>query len=153
MTYLLDVNALVALALRNHQRHSVMHAFMTAQQRLGWATCAFTQAGFVRVASQNHTLGANPKSGMSSVFNPRLAASALAQNTGNPHHSYLAIDFDYSAVLSACTGGIVGHRQITDAWLLTLAIRKRLQLLSFDTGLRGLLATDAERSQHLMILQ
>jgi uncharacterized protein len=152
MTYLLDVNALVALALRNHQHHGVMHAFMTAQQRRGWATCAFTQAGFVRVTSQNHTPAATAKSGMNGTFNPRLAASALAQNTANPHHTYLPVDFDYSAVLTACSGGIVGHRQITDAWLLTLAIRNRLQLVSFDSGLRGLLASDAERSQHLMIL-
>ena len=51
-----------------------------------------------------------------------------------------------------CTGGLLGHRQVTDAWLLALAIRHKVKLLTFDSGIRQLLATPQERQQHLSIL-
>ena len=47
------------------------------------------------------------------------------------------------------TGGVVGHRQVTDAWLLTIAVQHKMKLLTFDQGLSMLLATDAERQRHL----
>ncbi len=55
------------------------------------------------------------------------------------------MDFSYADVAALCTGGLVGHRQITDAWLLTAASRAGMKLLSFDRGVRQLLATDEER--------
>ncbi len=44
------------------------------------------------------------------------------------------------------------HRQVTDAYLLTLAIRNQCRLVTFGRGLSQLLATEAERSQHLKVL-
>ncbi len=46
----------------------------------------------------------------------------------------------------------MGHRQVTDAYLLTLAVRNQCSLVTFDRGLSQLLATEAERSQHLKLL-
>jgi uncharacterized protein len=48
-------------------------------------------------------------------------------------------------VLSVCTGGLVGHRQVTDAYLLALAIKNKHKLVTFDSGIKQLLATDKER--------
>jgi predicted nucleic acid-binding protein len=111
--------------------------------RAGWATCALTQAGFVRVLSQ-----------------PSLAtgatiaelALALKRNLAHPGHRLVALDFDFTDVLACCTGGVVGHRQVTDAYLLTAAIREGMKLLTLDRGLSSLLATDAERSLHVECL-
>jgi hypothetical protein len=47
---------------------------------------------------------------------------------------------------------VVGHRQVTDAYLLTAAIREGMKLLTLDRGLSSLLATDAERSLHVECL-
>ena len=77
----------------------------------------------------------------------------LARTTAHPRHNYYSIDFDMRRVQEACTGGLLGHRQITDAWLLTTAIRHRARLVTFNKGIASLLATQAERAAHVMVLQ
>lgn len=146
MKYLLDVNTLLALALVQHQHHTVIYQWMTQHQSEGWATCAFTQAAFVRIASQSHPPAAR------AVLTPRLAADVLAHNTANKHHRFLSLDFGQTQVLATCTGGIVGHRQVTDAWLVTLAAHKQIKLVTFDSGIGALLATPAERQAYLLTL-
>jgi predicted nucleic acid-binding protein len=47
----------------------------------------------------------------------------------------------------------LGHRQITDAYLLTTAARHDARLVTFDSGIRQLLATEPEREQRLHILK
>lgn len=76
----------------------------------------------------------------------------LAQNTARRSHSLLPLDFDFADVMAGCTGGVVGHRQITDAYLLTAAMRAGMKLLTFDRGLITLLATPAERNAHIELL-
>jgi hypothetical protein len=63
------------------------------------------------------------------------------------------VDFDFAEVLARCSGGVVGHRQVTDAYLLTAAQRARMKLLTFDSGLGSLLASDAERTAHIELLR
>ena len=63
----------------------------------------------------------------------------------------MALDFGIEQVLGCCTGGLRGHRQITDAWLLTLAMRHGARLLTFDSGIAQLLSTAAERQRHIRI--
>lgn len=52
-------------------------------------------------------------------------------------------------MLGLCTGGLRDHRQITDAWLLTLVMRNQSKLVSFDGGIAQLLATVQERERYL----
>jgi uncharacterized protein len=61
-------------------------------------------------------------------------------------HKFLTSDMQVSEVLSVCTGGLVGHRQVTDAYLLALAIKNKHKLVTFDSGIKQLLATDKERA-------
>ncbi|MCC6764048.1 MAG: hypothetical protein IT293_05225 [Deltaproteobacteria bacterium] len=49
---LLDTNVLLALAWPNHQHHSAAHGWFAARAKKGWATCAFTQLGFIRLSSR-----------------------------------------------------------------------------------------------------
>ena len=77
----------------------------------------------------------------------------LERTTGHPKHRYRAMDFDLRRVQQACTGGLLGHRQITDAWLLTTAIRHDARLVTFDRGIASLLATPAERTARLVLLK
>jgi toxin-antitoxin system PIN domain toxin len=140
---LLDVNALIALGWEGHERHREVATWFRRHGRAGWATCALTQAGFVRVLSQ-----------------PSLATGAtvaelalvLKRNVAHPSHRWVALDFDFSDVLTCCTGGVVGHRQVTDAYLLTASIRAGMKLLTLDRGLATLLATEAERNLHVECL-
>lgn len=142
--YLLDANALIALCWPTHQHHDAMRAWFNRQASSGWATCALTQAALVRIALQPAFAGRHVE--------VAEVAELLRRNTAHPQHRLLALDFDFSRVLATCTGGIWGHRQITDAWLLAVAVRHGCKLLTFDQGMAALLATPAERQAHLLVL-
>lgn len=56
---LLDTNVPLALAWPNHQHHAQAHAWFAAGAKKGWATCTFTQLGFIRLSSNPaYTAGA-----------------------------------------------------------------------------------------------
>jgi len=143
--HLLDVNALIALGWNAHVHHNTMVAWFNLHAKDGWATCAFTQAGFVRVLSQPAVGGA-----ASTVTE---LTQALVQNLTHPAHRLLALNFGFAEVLLRCSGGVVGHRQVTDAYLLTAAMRGGMKLLTFDRGVGTLLASDAERAAHIEVLR
>ena len=143
-SHLLDVNALIALLWEDHQFHDTMTGWFSRNARAGWATCAMTQSGFVRVMSQP-ALAQHGRS---------LAelADLLTQTAAQPSHRLLALDLAFADVMTCCTGGVVGHRQITDAYLLTAAMRADMKLLTFDGGITQLLATAVERQRHVLVL-
>lgn len=144
MTHLLDANALIALGWPTHEHHAPMLAWFRQHARRGWATTAFTQAAFVRIVSQQVFAGRPIAVGE--------VAELLLRNTAHPRHRLVALDFGFADVMAACSGGILGHRQITDAWLLTAAVRNRMRLVTFDTGIAQLLGDSREREKHLLLL-
>lgn len=144
MSALLDANALIALCWPQHEHHGLMVAWFDKNARSGWATTALTQAAFVRIVSQPAFAGRSI--GIDEV------AGLLVRNTQHRQHRFLALDFDFGEVMARCTGGLVGHRQITDGYLLTLAIREGMRLVTFDGGVGSLLRTPAERQRHLRLL-
>lgn len=142
--HLLDANALIALCWPAHEHHPRMLAWFKAHARHGWATCAVTQSAFIRVVMQPAFSG--PAAAKMTVND---AAELLVRNTSHVQHSFVSLDFGFADVLATCTGSLFGHRQITDAYLLTAAIKNDMKLLSFDAGLTSLLTTQAEREAHI----
>jgi toxin-antitoxin system PIN domain toxin len=118
---LLDVNALVALAWDSHIHHAPMRAWFARHGADGWATCPLTESGFVRVSSNPkvlaHAIGVEPARGV---------LSALRALAG---HRFLADDV---SITDGDVPSLIGHRQVTDAHLLTLARRHETSLLTFD---------------------
>jgi predicted nucleic acid-binding protein len=49
---LLDVNVLVALLVPEHQHHNSAIEWFTTEGEQGWATCAVTELGVIRVCAQ-----------------------------------------------------------------------------------------------------
>ena len=145
MSHLLDANALIALAWPKHEHHSRMISWFAQHARLGWASTAITQSAFVRIISQPAFSGRAIAIGE--------VAELLLRNTSHPKHQLVALDFNFAEVWATCTGGLLGHRQITDAWLLTAAIRSGMKLLTFDTGVEHLLASPQERKRHITVLR
>ncbi|MEJ8846632.1 TA system VapC family ribonuclease toxin [Variovorax rhizosphaerae] len=143
MSYLLDANALIALGWPAHEHHERMIRWFKSHARQGWSTCALTQGAFLRVICQPAFAGRLVEVGE--------VAELLARNTAHPRHQFLPLDFGFEEVLGHCTGGVRGHRQITDAWLLTLAARNGVKLLTFDTAISQLLATVVERERYLSV--
>lgn len=103
-----------------------------------------TQGAFVRVVLQPAFSGS-----AAAKITVNDAAELLLRNTSHTQHRFVNLDFGFAEVLATCTGGLYGHRQITDAWLLTAAIKSGMRLLSFDAGIPSLLATQAERQAHI----
>lgn len=144
MSHLLDANALIALAWTQHEHHERMSRWFKTHASDGWSTCALTQAAFVRVIAQPAFSGR--AIGIADI------AELLLLNVSHAKHRFLSLDFGLEQVMGSCTGGLLGHRQITDAWLLATAVRHKARLLTFDAGIRQLLATESERQRHLTVL-
>jgi toxin-antitoxin system PIN domain toxin len=120
---LLDVNALIALAWDSHVHHARMRAWFTENSAHGWATCPLTESGFVRVSS-------NPKV-LPAAIGVNAARGVLSALRAHDAHRFLTDDVSLS---DSDVPAISGHRQVTDAHLLTLARRHGVRLVTFDAG-------------------
>jgi toxin-antitoxin system PIN domain toxin len=124
---LLDVNALVALAWNSHIHHVAIRRWFAANGARGWATCPVTESGFVRVSS-------NPKA-LPAAIGTAAAREVLAALRSAGLHRFLPDDV---SIVDADVPVTSGHRQVTDAHLLTLARRRGVRLVTFDAGLATL---------------
>jgi len=128
---LLDVNALVALAWDSHVHHTAVRAWFAQHHASGWETCPLTESGFVRVSANPRVFPAPI-----GVETARAVLRLLRQASG---HRFLTDD------VSLCdrdVSAIVGHRQVTDVHLLTLARRNAVTLVTFDAGIAALAGGD-----------
>ncbi len=146
--YLLDANALIAMAWPAHQHHQRFQMWFKNHARQGWATTPLTQAAFVRIVSQPAFSGGTA----ANAIGPREAAALLTLNLAHQHHTFFPLDMQIGEVAALCTGGLIGHRQVTDAYLLALAVKRKCKLVTFDSGLKQLLATERERDAHIELL-
>jgi toxin-antitoxin system PIN domain toxin len=122
--YLLDTNMLVALLWPSHAQHDLALKWFTRHRGKGWATCPITQAGFVRIVS-------NPAFSRDAVT-PRDAVAVLSANTAADDHHFLPDDLPVAEAV-ACAGiKLVGHQQLTDAYLLGLALGRGCRLATLD---------------------
>jgi uncharacterized protein len=135
---LLDVNVLIALAWPSHVHHGLAHAWFARRASDGWATCPLTQLGFVRISS-------NPKI-IAEAVPPQQALKVLGQIVGHKHHVFWPDDLSVRE-RDIPVAHILGHRQLTDAYLLGLAIRRQGRLVTLDESLSSLLpARDARQA-------
>ncbi len=137
MTALLDVNVLVALAWPNHIHHEAVLSWFGEQREAGWATCALTEAGFVRVSC-------NP-SAVRYAVTPADAIALLGELRRLGAHSFWSLDRSLTDLPQAIAARIQGYRQVTDAVLVAAAMRYGGQLATLDHGLTQLVGA-RERS-------
>ena len=120
--YLLDINLLLALMDPMHVHHEPSHQWFAEQGRQGWATCPLTENGFIRIAS--HPNYPNRPGDVPAV------CSILRQVCESPGHHFWADDLSILDILEP--DAIITHAQITDAYLLGLAVRKEGKLATLD---------------------
>jgi toxin-antitoxin system PIN domain toxin len=121
---LLDTNVLLALAWPNHQHHTQAHAWFAVHGKTGWATCAFTQLGFIRLSS-------NPAY-TSNAVSPQDAATLLQRWIRLKTHRFWASP---AADDPAIYARAIGYKQVNDAWLVEAARRNKGWLITLDTRL------------------
>ena len=123
MRALLDVNVLLALLDADHVDHALAREWLEAEISSGWASCAITQNGAVRIMSQPRYPSPVP---------PAEAIARLRRATRTNHHEYWVCEpslLDDSIVDPA---RLHGPKQVTDIYLLALAAAHGGRLVTFD---------------------
>lgn len=124
---LLDVNVLIALFNEHHVHHEPAHDWFADHRGQRWATCPLTENAFIRILS-------DPAQRPALVPLPTLA-DHLDRFCRDESHEFWPDDvsmrddelFDVSVVR--------GHRQLTDVYLLGLAVKRGGRLVTFDQSI------------------
>ncbi|MDN5914809.1 MAG: PIN domain-containing protein [Pseudonocardia sp.] len=123
---LLDVNVLLSLLDTDHVDHQRARDWLGSEISAGWASCPITQNGFVRVVSQ-------PR--YPSPVSPSVAAEILEQACATDHHEFWPCDLSVLDTHSIDRTKIHGPRQVTDTYLLALAVKNNGTLVTFDRSI------------------
>lgn len=143
---LLDVNALLALLWENHVFHARMAQWFTGNENQGWATCPITEQVFVRIVSNPAYM--NPAPGIRSAIELLQKTSESSRN-----HEFWADGLPISALSASIRRRLQGPKQITDAYLLALAMHHNAKLVTFDRRIEALAAEGSVEREALVILR
>ena len=123
MRALLDVNVLIALLDADHMHHEAARRWLRDNIRDGWATCPLTENGCVRVMAQPAYPNPLPA--------PRVAGRLRAASATD-HHQFWPDEVSLLSSGVVDWRRVVGPRQISDLYLLALAVARRGRLVTFD---------------------
>lgn len=142
MRALLDVNVLIALLDSDHASHGAAMNWFAGHAREGWASCPITENGCIRIMSNASYPNALPvKAVMKHLAD---ACNEDVHEFWSDKISLLNPDvFDWTR--------IHGSRQLTDIYLLALAVSHEGRFVTFD-GKVPLAAVRKANSNHLMVL-
>ena len=121
---LLDVNVLVALFDPDHVHHETAHDWFEDHRQFGWATCGITENGFVRVAA--HVVEDAP------LTRPPALVERLRTFQKSGGHRFWPDAVSLTDPRTFNPAMIRGHRQVTDVYLLGLALTLGGCLATFD---------------------
>jgi toxin-antitoxin system PIN domain toxin len=118
VTVLLEANALIAVTVIDHVHHDLMEDWFT-QRSEPFATCPLTQGALVRFLLRG---GATARDAVEVVRGLRVADA----------HQFWPDEVGYDDIDMR---GVVGHKQVTDAYLAGLARFRGGQLATLDRAL------------------
>jgi toxin-antitoxin system PIN domain toxin len=121
VTVLLDANVLIALLVADHVHHDAAESWFTDMSG-NFATCPITQGSLTRLLLRE---------GQSAS----AAREILNGTAADPRHEFWPDDIPYTDVP---THGIIGHRQVTDAYLAQLARAHGSRLATLDQAMATL---------------
>jgi uncharacterized protein len=141
-TYLPDINILIGLAREDVESHAIAFRWFHNTGIHRFATCAFSQAGFVRICSNER-------------ISPRTVTVSGAMEmldglTSLSGHQFWSLDTGLAETIRPFRSQIYGHGQITDAYLLGLAIQNNGVLVTRDKAIAHL--AGKTWNNHLLIL-
>jgi uncharacterized protein len=142
MRALLDVNVLIALLDADHSLHGRATEWFAAHARSGWASCPISQNGCVRIMSHP---------GYPNALPVRAVMERLAEGAAGGFHEFWPDDVSLLDPRVADSARIHGPRQLTDVYLLALAVRHGGRFVTFDASV----APDAVKgagSKHILVL-
>lgn len=139
---LLDVNVLIALCDGRHEHHLTAAQWFVENAAGGWASCPLTQNGAIRIMSTPAYPGARPVS--------QVLAQVQGMCASAHHHFWVdAVSLVQPGTLNPAH--LLGHRQLTDAYLLALAVHHQGRFVTLD-GAVPLRAVQGAQASHLVSL-
>ena len=142
--FLLDVNVLIAMVWPTHRAHEKVQEWLARHAREGWATCPLTQTAFVRILS-NPAFSPN-------ALTPADALALLQANLGHPAHRFWSDEVSFAHALEPFVQRLAGHQQVTDAYLLGLAMHRKGKLATMDRAVRALLPDKSPEGDFLIVI-
>lgn len=139
---LFDVNVLLALLDQDHVDHVRALDWMIAEAEDGWASCAITENGFVRIISQPRYPNA---------VSPSQAMERLAEACDTEYHAHWPCTVSLLDDSVVDRSRILGARQVTDAYLLALAAHEGGRFVTFDRSV-PLIAVRGATTDNLAVL-
>jgi len=142
MRALLDINVLLALLDADHIDHQRAQEWISGEIQHGWASCALTQNGFVRIISQ-------PK--YPSPVSPFEAVERLRRATSTEYHDFWPCSISLLEERRINAKHVHGPRQVTDVYLLALAVEHGGRFVTFDRSI-PLSAAPGATPEHLVVV-
>lgn len=124
---LLDVNVLVALFDPDHVHHEPAHRWLVEHRPSGWATCPLTENGLIRVLAHPGYSQAAER--------PALILKRLQAFCSSGGHAFWPDDVTFRDSSLFQAGAPPTHRQVTDLYLLGLAVKRHGRLATFDRAI------------------
>ena len=140
---LLDLNVLIALTDPEHKHHKKARNWLTSAGRERLGICPLTEAGFLR-ATTNLAFHPGPRT-------LEQAIAILQVLKGRDDYWYCPINESWVTLTTPFASRVRGHQQITDAYLLGLAIKEKGVLVTFDKDIQYM--AGAEFSQNVLLLE
>jgi uncharacterized protein len=140
---LLDVNVLIALVRQDHVAHRTVRRWFQQIGARHWATCPPTESSFVRIIS-------NPKFSQPSL-DVAEALEMLDIVTKLPGHRFWPTDVGFLDAVAPFADRLFGHQQVSDAYLLRMAIKKSGKLVTLDRAIQAL--AGSEFRDHVLVLE
>jgi len=142
VTYLLDVNVLIALIDHDHTAHDAAHGWFERVGRSSWATCPLTENGVLRIVG--HPRYPN------SPGAPAIVADILKVLRTMEGHVFWPDDISLVGNEGVDYGNILTSGQVTDTYLLALAKSKGGLLATLDRRLSTEAVRDGLAALHLI---
>lgn len=124
MTFLLDENVLIALIDPTHVGHDTAHRWLGSTGAASWATCPSTENGVIRIVG--HPRYPN------TAGSPAAVAPLVARLRTLPGHMFWKDDFSLIDCALVDPARIATPAQVTDTYLLALAVANKGQLATFE---------------------
>jgi toxin-antitoxin system PIN domain toxin len=144
MRALLDVNMVIALLDPDHAFHERAHDWWLKSAKLGWASCPIVENGVVRIM-------ANPSYSPKVRFTPADLISRLGQFATQTNHEFWPDEISLRDGKIFMAERMHSSRQLTDLYLLALAVKHGGMLATFDRGI-PLSAVRAAKPENLCVI-
>jgi toxin-antitoxin system PIN domain toxin len=142
MRALLDVNVLIALLDADHSLHGRATQWFGEHARAGWASCPITENGCARIMSHP---------GYPNALPVQAVMQRLAEARTGSHHEFWPDDISLLDPRVADCARIHGPRQITDVYLIALAVCRGGRFVTLDASVARDAVLGASKD-HVLVL-